>query len=650
VNTIQLLLDDDDVQRDDEIDIAIQSATRALDAPVDATVDEMARFLLLLRLSTLRLRAMCRVRRRPRVNADDVALRIALNTVLVVCTLLNDDVSPIKRSRLNQVMDSSSSSSDAVLLWRAVGAVLARRDVDVNVRSELVQFVCAYVFVQLMLASDVPAAIVQLTRDVADACDDNVRAECRHATLLVAAHVALATGAHDACVEMCTAALALSRRGAGNAFFVRGTARLALRQWLGAMADFDGAVRASYRFAASTLMREVSRMAAGGADWRAVAQAIGRAAEQHSDGSAASRADLDAATAMLNLALVFRAADRTDATATMLRLLGDACARGNAAGDVSAELTLTCRHGGSVDALAPPDGDLRLRSLCSVNAVGVQYLAAKATLLAGQFSSALNMYAQLATLCPLTSDAVVAPPPVPALPSVDVLQLHREWVYALVCTGDSKRALTLCNKLIKIVDDPVIGLHRADAMVMLGLSQAALAQLDEIEQRLAARADDGDAMRARLRSVVRNNRALLHVRLGELPAALKLMRLLVSAEPSNVTAAFNYCLLARSMGAAYEIEACVVWLEARQLPVLDDSLKFADLAARRRAALERLDPSDRSCVEAQLSVERAYDGAVSGAVTTRAALALDVSVLKRWCTLIADPRLQKRLAEARGRH
>jgi tetratricopeptide (TPR) repeat protein len=574
----------------------------------------------------------------------DAALRIALNTVLVVCTMLTDDVSPNKRSRVDR------HGGDAVLLWRAVGAVLARRDVDAALRSELVQFVSAYVFVQLVLATDVPTALVQLTRDRVGACDDQqLSGDSRYATLLVAAHVALATGAHEACVEMCTAALALRRRGAaGNALFVRGSARLAMRQWLGAMADFDGAVRASYRFAASTLMREVSRLAAGGADWRAVAQAIGRAAEQHSDGSAASRADLDAATAMLNLALVFRAADRTEATATMLKLLADACARERGGdSDGGSELALTCRS--RIDAAtAAPDGDLRLRSLCSVSSVGVQYLAAKAALLAGQFSNALNLYSQLANQCPLTSDATVAPAS-SALPSVDALQLHREWVYALVCSGDSKRALTLCNKLIKIVDDPVIGLHRADAMVVLGLSQAALAQLDEIEQRLA---DDGsgDAMRAQLRSVVRNNRALLHVRLGELPMALKLLRLLVSAEPSNVTAAFNYCLLARSMGAAYEIEACVAWLEARQLPVIDDSLKFADLAARRRAALERLDPSDRSCVEAQPAVERVYDGAVSGAVTTRAALALDVSVLKRWCTLIADPRLQKRLTEARSRH
>jgi tetratricopeptide (TPR) repeat protein len=639
---------------DDEFDTDLKHAVQWLES--SAAIDDFSRFTLLLRCATLRFRTMCKSKKSfflYKKNGNfDVVARLGLNTALVICEFLKSaDESRVKRARID---DNVYAMSDSALLWRAIGPVLIARRGPPALRSELVQFCCAYVIVQLMNASDdVPADVVQLTRDIAGAmrrdpeCGD-VRRQCRFAALLTAAHVELAMGAYEACVELCSSALSLvSRRHGGNAFYVRASARLAQRQWLGAMADFDAAVRVSYRFAASTLMREVSRAAAGGADWRAVAQAIARAAEQHSNGnSAAARADLDAATAMLNLALVFRAAERAEATATMLKLLADSCARERCDDGVSAELVLVCRM--RTAALAPDTG-VRLHSLCSVNNVGVQYLAAKAMLLAGQFETALNMYAQLATLCPLSSEpAAVAPL---SLPSVDALQLHREWVCAMVWTGDAKRALTLCNKLVKVVDDPVIGLHRADAMVMLGLSQAALAQLDEIEQRLAALGDDNnDAARTQLRSVVRNNRALLHVRLGQLPAALKLLRLLVSAEPSNVTAAFNYCLLARSMGAAYECEACVVWLEARQLPVVDDPFKFADLAARRRAALERLDPSDRSCVEAQLAFDSAHDGAVSGAVTTRAALALDVSVLKRWCTLIADPRLQRRLSEAKSRH
>lgn len=636
---------------DDEFDIDLKHAVHWLDS--NATIDDVSRFALLLRCATLRLRTMCKSKKSfflYKKNGNfDVVVRLGLNTALVICEWLRADESRVKRARID---DNVYAMSDSALLWRGIGPVLISRRGPAALRSELVQFCCAYVIVQLMNASDVPADIVQLTRDLAGAvpeCSD-VRRYCRFAALLTAAHVELAMGAYEKCVELCSSALLLvSRRHGGNAFYVRASARLAQRQWLGAMADFDAAVRVSYRFAASTLMREVSRAAAGGADWRAVAQAIALAAEQHSNGnSAAARADLDAATAMLNLALVFRAAERAEATATMLKLLADTCARERCDDGVSAELVLVCRIR---TATLAPDTGVRLYSLCSVNNVGVQYLAAKASLLAGQFEAALSMYAQLATLCPLSSEsqAEVAVAPL-SLPSVDALQLHREWVCALVWTGDAKRALTLCNKLVKVVDDPVIGLHRADAMVMLGLSQAALAQLDEIEQRLAAHSDDNDVARAQLRSVVRNNRALLHVRLGELPAALKLLRLMVSAEPSNVTAAFNYCLLARSMGAAYECEACVAWLEARQLPVVDDPFKFADLAARRRAALERLDPSDRSCVEAQLAFESARDGAVSGAVTTRAALALDVSVLKRWCTLIADPRLQRRLSEAKGRH
>jgi tetratricopeptide (TPR) repeat protein len=589
------------------------------------------------RLVTLQLR---------RSAPSATALQLAANKVIVVATALRS--ASTKRPRF--ACDDAASVETAAVLRHVLVPLLEDERVEAPLRHELLRFVNVYVFLAFNLAPRTAGAVAALAHDIAVCLRADVSPLCRFPTLLISAHIKLAAGAFEQCASLCSAALELD--GAvppalrGNAFYVRGCALLAQQLYVGALSDFDSAMQCAYRYSASALMREVCRLALGAADWRSASQVLGSAAQQHSGGGA-SRADLDAATAMLNLALVFRAADRPEATATMLKLLWESCCRDRQqASAISAtEMVAVCRAVPHAARTIVAASGVRLHSLCDVDAAAMRYWAAKAALQAGQFESALALYVGAAAAFPIgAQDEQQAR----SLLSVDGVRLRRELIYLHLCTGDAARALALSDEVLAAAGaDPEVALLRADAMVVLGMTQPALEALERLETQLA---DSADRRHAQLRSVARNNRALLHLRFGEEASAVKLLRLLVSAEPHNVPAAFNYCLVARRLGAAYETEACLAWLEARQLPVLDDALKFADLAARRRAALDQLDPRDHSCVGAQpAALGRALDGVVSGAVTQRAALSLDVVVLKRWCTLIADPRRHRQLSEARGR-
>jgi tetratricopeptide (TPR) repeat protein len=590
------------------------------------------------RLVTLQLR---------RSAPSATALQLAANKVIVVATALRSASASTKRPRF--ACDDAASVETAAVLRHVLVPLLEDERVEAPLRHELLRFVNVYVFLAFNSTPHTAGAVAALAHDIAACLRADVSPLCGFPTLLISAHIKLAAGAFEQCASLCSAALELD--GAvppvvrGNAFYVRGCALLAQQQYVGAMSDFDSAMQCAYRFSASALMREVCRLAIGAGDWRAASQVLGSAAQQHSGGGA-SRADLDAATAMLNLALVFRAADRPEATATMLKLLWESCCRDRQqASAVSAtEMVAVCRAVPHAARTIVAASGVRLHSLCDVDAAAMRYWAAKAALQAGQFESALALYVGAAASFPIGG----AQNEQRSLLSVDAVRLRRELIYLHLCTGDAARALALSDEVLAAAGaDPEVTLLRADAMVVLGMTQPALEALERLETQLA---DSADRRHAQLRSVARNNRALLHLRFGEEASAVKLLRLLVSAEPHNLPAAFNYCLVARRLGAAYETEACLAWLEARQLPVLDDALKFADLAARRRAALDQLDPRDHSCVGGQpAALGRALDGVVSGAVTQRAALSLDVVVLKRWCTLIADPRRHRQLSEARGR-
>lgn len=605
---------------------ALDDALTALER--DATARQPAWLCLHVRLATVHLRNLCL--QRASATRLAAALHVHANRVAVIATTVHLAATAASGKRsLDESVGSVHDRSSVLRLLLAplLGGAVA---CDRVLRSELLQFVSVYAFAAFIVAPDAAGPVAALVRDAAAVSRraTELRGEARCTALLVAAHIELAAGAYGACVELCDAALELAAAAAdealrGNALYVRGFARLALRLHVGALDDFDGALRAAHRPAASATMREVCRVALGGADWRVVSQALGRAAAQHSGGATSTRHDLDAATALLNLARVFRAADRAESTATILGLLAEACGRERerARVDTSELVAVCCAAPARARDAAQP------RTLCDVDAAGVRYLAAKAALQAGQLEAANEQYARVAEAL---EHADVAP-----------AQLYGEWVYVQLCLGDGTRALALCDEAARVVGTlhVSVALLRADALVLLGNSAAALEQLEQIEEHLA-REGTSSAEEERLRAAARNNRALLHLRLGQVPSALKLLRLLVSAEPHNVAAAYNFCIVARSLGAAYECEACIAWLEARRVPVLDDALKFADLAAKRRAQLEQLDPRERS---------GAHDGLVSGAVSQRAALALDVVVLKRWCTLIADPRLYRQLAEARGR-
>lgn len=65
----------------------------------------------------------------------------------------------------------------------------------------------------------------------------------------------------------------------------------------------------------------------------------------------------------------------------------------------------------------------------------------------------------------------------------------------------------------------------------------------------------------------------------------------------------------------------------------DDASRLVELAARRQMQLEQLPASDVSCAASDAVPQRVFEGVVSGNVSKRAALALDVILLNRWTTI-----------------